>query len=177
MSGTGTLEKVKDRQGILSKIENVFGFGYATNEDLRELDMQLRDNYYSEFKTLRHTWEEIYLSALNAGLNAAGDDFKKVIQIIDRVGEKVNRADYGYAGLFDRKGHIREGELTRVFDYDKSLDSDIQGIITAVDDLYKDSEANTWTDSPNKVRNIKSLMLSFESKWDGRENQFRLMEA
>jgi len=175
MSEKNTLEKVKDKQGILAKIQNVFGLGYATKEDLRELDKKLRDLYFADFKSLRHRWEELYLAALNAG--KATDDFKKVIQIMDRVGEKVNRADYGYAGLMDRKGHIRESELARVFDYDKALNEDIQAIIGAIDQLYNDSQAEKWADAPAKARNIKSLILGFESKWDGREKQFRPMEV
>ena len=175
MSEKDTLEKVKDKQGILAKIQNVFGLGYATKEDVRELDKKLRDLYFADFKSLRHKWEELYLAALNAG--TATDDFKKVIQIMDRVGEKVNRADYGYAGLMDRKGHIRESELTRVFDYDKALSEDIQAIIRAIDDLYNDSQAEKWADAPAKARNVKSLILGFESKWNEREKQFRPMEV
>ena len=175
MSEKDTLEKVKDKQGLLAKIQNVFGLGYATKEDLRELDKKLRDFYYADFKSLRHKWEELYLAALNA--KTATDDFKKVIQIMDRVGEKVNRADYGYAGLMDRKGHIRESELTRVFDYDKALNEDIQAIIGVIDELYNDSQAEKWADAPAKARNIKSLILGFESKWDGREKQFRPLEV
>jgi hypothetical protein len=175
MSEKDTLEKVKDKQGVLAKIQNIVGLGYATKEDIRELDKKLRDLYYADFKDLRHRWEEIYLSALNAG--TATDDFKKVIQIVDRIAEKVNHADYGYAGLMDRKGHIRETELTRVFDYDKALGEDIQAMMSAVDALYSDSQAEKWTDAPSKARNIKSLILGFESKWDEREKQFRPMEA
>ena len=154
MSEKDTIEKVKDKQGLLAKIQNVFGLGYATKEDLRELDKKLRDLYYADFKSLRHKWEELYLAALNAG--KATDDFKKVIQIMDRVGEKVSRADYGYAGLMDRKGHIRESELGRVFDSDKALNEDIQAIIKAIDELYNDSQAEKWADAPVEARNIKS---------------------
>ena len=175
MSEKETIEKVKDKQGILAKIQNVFGLGYATKEDLRELDKKLRDFYYADFKSLRHKWEELYLAALNAG--TATDDFKKVIQIMDRVGEKVNRADYGYAGLMDRKGHIRESEIARVFDYDKALNEDIQAIIRGIDELYNDSQAEKWADAPAKARNIKSLILGFESKWNEREKQFRPLEV
>jgi hypothetical protein len=175
MSEKDTIEKVKDKQGLLAKIQNVFGLGYATKEDLRELDKKLRDFYFADFKSLRHKWEELYLAALNAG--KATDDFKKVIQIMDRVGEKVNRADYGYAGLMDRKGHIRENELGRVFDYDKRLNEDIEAIIKGIDELYNDSQAEKWTDAPAKARNIKSLILGFESKWDEREKQFRPLEV
>lgn len=177
MSESKTIGAVENKQGILAKIQNVFGLGYATKEDLRELDKKLRDNYYADFKALRHRWEEIYLSALNAGQKAAGDDFKKVIQVIDRVAEKVNRADYGYAGLMDRKGHVRENELARVFNYDKALDGDIQGITKAVDGLYADSEADRWTDAATKVKNIKLLLLNFESKWNNREREFRPLEV
>jgi len=177
MSGSKTLETVENKQGVLAKIQNVFGLGYATKEDLRELDKKLRDYYYADFRSLRHRWEEIYLAALNAGQKSAGDDFKKVIQIIDRVAEKVNRADYGYAGLMDRKGHIRENELAKVFDYDKSLGDNIQGVIKSVDELYRDSEADRWTDAITKVKNIKSQLLDFESKWDNREKEFRPLEA
>jgi hypothetical protein len=175
MSEKDTIEKVKDRQGLIAKIQNVFGLGYATKEDVRELDKKLRDSYFADFRSMRHKWEEIYLGAVNAG--KATDDFKKVIQVLDRLGEKVNRADYGYAGLMDRKGHIRETELTRVFDYDRTLDGDIQAITSAIQDLYNDSEAEKWSDAPDKVRNIKSLILGFESKWDEREQQFRPMEV
>jgi len=177
MSEGDTIQRVKERQGVLAKIENVFGFGYATKEDLRELDKKLRDCYYADFKSLRHKWEEIYLTALNAGLKKAGDDFKKVIQVMDRVAEKIHRADYGYAGLMDRKGHIQETELAKVFNYDKVLGNDIQGIVNAVDELYTDSEADRWTDAPIKIKNVKSLILSFESKWDGREKEFRPLEV
>jgi hypothetical protein len=175
MAEKETVEKVKDRQGMLAKIQNVLGSGYATREDLRELDRKLRDLYYADFKKLRRRWEEIYLVALNAG--KATDDFKKVIQIIDRTAEKVNRADYGYAGLMDRKGSIKETELARIFNYDKALSGEIEAIINAVNDLYTDIQAENWTETATKTKNVKSLILSFESKWDEREKQFRPLEV
>jgi hypothetical protein len=177
MSEGDTIEKVKQRQGVLAKIENLFGFGYATKEDLRELDKKLRDNYYADFKSLRHKWEEIYLTALNAGLKKTGDDFKKIMQVMDRVAEKIHRADYGYAGLMDRKGQIEENALAKVFNYDKALSNDIQGLVSSVDELYNDSEADRWADATTKIRNVKSLILGFESKWDGREKEFRPLEV
>lgn len=171
-----TIDKVKQKQGIISKIQDIFTLGYSTKEDLRELDKKLRDNFYADFKTLRHKWEEIYLEALNAK-QPNGDDYKKVIQVMDRVAEKVNRADYGYAGLMDRKGHIRENELAKVFDYDKALGDSIQGLEQAIEDLYRYTEAEDWKDTPGKVRAIKGQLLDLELKWDRREREFRPLEA
>jgi hypothetical protein len=64
-----------------------------------------------------------------------------------------------------------------VFDYDKALGDHVQAIIKAVDDLYSDSEANRWTDAVAKVRNIKNLLLDFESRWNNREKEFRPLEV
>lgn len=171
-----TIDKVKQKQGIISKIQDIFTLGYSTKEDLRELDKKLRDNYYADLKNLRHKWEEVYLEALNAR-QPNKDDYKKVIQIMDRVAEKINRADYGYAGLMDRKGHIRENELAKVFDYDKALGDSIRGLEQAIEELYKYAEGENWSDAPAKVRAIKGSLLDIEEKWDGREREFRPLEV
>ncbi len=173
---SGTIDKVKQKQGILSKIQDIFTLGYSTKEDLRELDKKLRDLYYVDFKELRHRWEEVYLEALNAKQQNS-DDYKKVIQVMDRLAEKINRADYGYAGLLDRKGHIRENELAGTFDYDKSFGDQIQTLELAVEDLYGYVEAENWNETPAKVRAIKRLLLDIETKWNDREKQFRPLEA
>ena len=61
-----TIDRVKQKQGIISKIQDIFTLGYSTKEDLRELDKKLRDNYYADFKSHAPRWEEIYFEALNA---------------------------------------------------------------------------------------------------------------
>lgn len=176
MSEKETVEKVKERQGVFARIQNVITGGYGTKEDLRELNRKLRDYYFADFKAVRHRWEEIYLAALDAGQEAVGGHFKKVLQVLDRVAEKVNRADYGYAGLMDRKGHIREKELGRILNYDRALDEDVKGIVDAVDELYRASETGEWDNVEAKVRNIKSQILDFESRWNHREEEFRPLE-
>jgi len=176
MAERETIEKVKDKQGILSDIQNFFTLGYGTKEDLRELDKKLRDLYYTDLRDVRHVWEDTYLAALDAGKATSSRDFKKVIQVLDRVLEKVRHADYGYAGLMDRKGHIREEELARVFNYDKTLSSDVESIKENVNKIYSQSEAENWTNMPAEVKKVKGLLLGFEKKWHERDKQFRPLE-
>jgi hypothetical protein len=176
MAERETIDKVKDKQGILSQIQNFFTLGYGTKEDLRELNRKLRDLYYEDLRDMRHVWEDVYLAALNAGLTASSSSFKKVIQLLDRVMEKVRHADYGYAGLMDRKGHIREEELARVFNYDKALGNDVESMKEAMNKAYSEAEAENWSDLPAGAKRIKGLLLAFEKKWRERENQFRPLE-
>ncbi len=171
-----TIEKVKGKQGALSQIQNFFTLGYGTKEDLRELDKKLRDLYYADLRDMRHVWEDVYLAALDAGLAASSRDFKKVIQVLDRVMEKVRHADYGYAGLMDRKGHIREQELARVFNYDRALSNDIESMKEAVNKTYSEAEAEEWANVPAEVKKIKGLLLGLQNKWHEREKQFRPLE-
>jgi len=175
MAERETIEKVKEKQGILSQIQNFFTLGYGTKEDLRELDRKLRDNYYADLRDMRHVWEDLYLEVLDAGY-ASSRDYKKVIQVLDRVTEKVRHADYGYAGLMDRKGHIREEELARVFNYDRALSNDLDGMKEDVNKIRMEAEAENWALIPDEVKKVKSLLLAFENKWNDREKQFRPLE-
>jgi len=86
------------------------------------------------------------------------------------------RADYGYAGLWDRKGHIREEGLARVFDFDHAFISDLDGLNEAVSKAKHEVEAENWTAVFTEVKNVKSLLLAFEDKWNEREKQFRPLE-
>ncbi|MFA5363867.1 MAG: hypothetical protein WC325_01635 [Candidatus Bathyarchaeia archaeon] len=176
MSERETIDKVKDKQGILSKIQNFLTLGYGTKEDLRELDKKLRDDYYATLRDLRHVWEDLYLTALDAGAGSSRD-YKKVIQVLDRVTEKVRHADYGYAGLMDRKGHIRENELARIFNYDKAVGTEIDNLKAAVEKARSETDAENWETVSAEVNNVKSLLLSVEDKWNEREKQFRPLEV
>jgi RNAse (barnase) inhibitor barstar len=175
LSERETIDKVKQKQGIFSKIQNFFTLGYGTKEDLRELDKKLRDLYYVELRDMRHVWEELYLAAMDANA-AQSRDFKKVIQILDRVEEKVRHADYGYAGLWDRKGHIRENELARVFNVDKGVGKDLDALKASVTTAKDEADAANWESLSAEVKNVKSLLLAFEDKWDERETKFRPLD-
>ncbi len=175
MSERETIDKVKDRQGIFSKIQNFFTLGYGTKEDLRELDRKLRDLYYVDLREMRHDWEDLYLAAMDAGM-AKSRDYKQVIQVLDRVTEKVRHADYGYAGLWDRKGHIRENELARIFNFDNAFNSELDSLKAAIAKAKGEVEAENWDALSGEVKNVKSLLLAFEDKWTEREKQFRPLD-
>ena len=171
-----TIDKVKNKQGILDRIQNFFTMGYGTKEDLRELDKKLRDLMYEDFRSLRHVWEDIYLEALNAHISISSAKFKKIILLIDRLMEKVRHADYGYSGLMDRKGHIREEELARVFNFDQVLSKDVEEIKEAITNTNNNVEDENWTNISAEIKKIKKLLLNFEDKLQERKEKFRPLD-
>ena len=173
MSEHETIEKIKSKQGILDKIQNFLTLGYGTKEDLREVDKKLRDLMYEDFRRMRHRWEDIYLEALNESVALSSRKFKKIIQVLDRVMEKVRHADYGYAGLMDRKGHIRENELARVLNFDKELSVEVDQIAQTIEKIYNNMENEEWKTISSDVKEVKTLLLSFEDKLQEREEKYR----
>ena len=171
-----TIDKVKSKQGILDRIQNFFTMGYGTKEDLRELDKKLRDFMYEDFRNLRHVWEDIYLEALTKNISISSAKFKKIIQVLDRLMEKVRHADYGYAGLMDRKGHIREEELARVFNFDQLLSKDVEEIKQAITQTNNNVEDENWTTISVEIKKIKKLLLAFEDKLQERKEKFRPLD-
>ena len=173
MSERETIDKVKSKQGILDRIQNFFTLGYGTKEDLRELDKKLRDLMYEDFRDIRHKWEDIYMEALNQNVSTPSPRFKKIIQLLDRIMEKVRHADYGYAGLMDRKGHIREEELARVLNFDQTLSKHVEDIKQFVTQTYNNMENENWTNISAEIKKIQGSLMDFEDKLQQRKEGFR----
>jgi len=72
---------------------------------------------------------------------------------------------------------IKTNELTKVFDYDKTLGTQIDGLNQLIEEIYSLVESESWNDTPPKIRNTKIMLLDIEKKWDSREQQFRPMEV
>ena len=176
MAERDTIERVKARQGIVSKLQNLFLRGFATKEDLRELDKQMRDTQYQTLREMRHTWEDVYLNILDAETKLSKRDLKRVLQVLDIVMSKIRRADYGYAGLWDRKGQINENEIARVFNFDKALSQDIAGLEDAIQKINRNVDDENWIEAREDLKQVKKLLYNLQDKWNQRENLFRPLE-
>jgi len=172
-----TIERVKARQGLLSKVQNLFLFGYATKEDLRELDKKMRDDQYRALCDIHHTWEQIYRSILEAGIKISNQDLKRVLLVLDRVMANIRRADYGYAGLWDRKGQINENELARIFNFDRTVSIDIENMTETVRSISRNIDEENWIKTRTDIKQVKQLLYALEVKWNERENLFRPLEV
>ncbi len=169
----GTSEPKKTtRNGILDNIENFLTSNYGKKEDLRALDKTLREGFYTEFIAIRHRWEKVYLGILEADQNTLGRECKKVIQIMDRLAASVNRADYGYAPIFDRVEKIQEKELTRMLEYDKSLGANIAQISKDVEAAEDSLDQINWPQMRINIEALKKTLSAFDESWRNRKQAF-----
>lgn len=160
------------RNGILDEIENNILSGYGKKEDLRALDKSLRDQYYDELTTLRHQWEKIYLEVLEVGQSAIGAECKVAIQTLDRVSSSINRAEYGYAPLFDRVQKTQNDVLSRVLQYDRNLVNIISRLRADVNSIEAPLRTTSWSKVQSLVESINGDLNDIENGWKNRKNVF-----
>jgi hypothetical protein len=157
------------RSGLFEDIENFVTSGYGKKEDLRAFDKNLREKYYAELMDLRHKWEKIYLEVLESGQTIIGKECKVAIQTIDRLASVVNRAEYGYAGLFDRVNKIREQSLGSILEYDKDLVQHLSKLNQDVTEAEAALRAAVWPVFKTTVVTLNQDLQLFEEKWNRRK--------
>jgi hypothetical protein len=176
-SEKSTIDEVKSEQSLISKIQDVLLFGKGTREDLKEFDMQLREDYYKEISGLRQKLEEVYLELLDYKQPPLNRKFKTIIQTLDRIKAQVNRATYGYAPLFNRTGQIGSNELARVFNYDKEFGEYLTRLRQSEDNVAKSVGEKDWKAVSDGVDNMKAVLIDTERRWKEREKFFRSKEV
>lgn len=162
-------QKKSDIKSVFDRIGNVIAPGYGNMEDLRALDKALRDQYNLELMNLRHQWEKIYLGVLEAGQSVIGRECKYVIQTIDRLAATINRADYGYAPLFDRVENIQGEALKSVLDYDRGLAVDLIKLGESSGKAEAAMKSATWSILASLVDGFNNDLRIFEEKWGKRK--------
>ena len=175
MSEKDTISRVKSQQSLMSKIQDILMFGKGTREDLKEFDMELREDYHKEISDIRKRWETVYLEILDSqpSLNRR---FKTIIQTLDRIKEQVNRATYGYAPLFNRTGQIGSDELARVFNYDKQFGEYLNRLRESEDNVISSVDSKDWVAVSTGLDNMKAVISDTERRWKDREKYFRSKE-
>jgi hypothetical protein len=169
VTGTPREQNKPTSSGILENIENILTSGYGKKEDLRALDKTLRDQYYTELMDLRHLWEKAYLEVLEAGQTVIGQEFKEAIQTIDRLASTVNRADYGYAPLFDRVKKIQGESLKNILECDRGLAENLIHLGEEVGKIEATIKTSTWPMVSSLVDDLNHDLRMFEESWSKRK--------
>ncbi|OLD02178.1 hypothetical protein AUG19_06590 [archaeon 13_1_20CM_2_54_9] len=169
-SGGSIFERTKAQTGLLEKIELVIpGFrGYKEKELRRESDRLLRNLIYQKLSDAEAQVKDAYRALVNEGASEAWDDTDHLIARMDRINERINHSEYGYAGFFDAI-KVREPDLDRMMDYDDKLLEMSETIAKAAFDLKDSVDNSRLQEARGKVTDAMKAVNALETAYNGRK--------
>jgi len=162
-------QKVAADSNIIKKLQRVIpGFkGYRAKEDLRESDKLLRSFLADELEGVRTLLQEA-MDALseNADLENTGK-VQGAIDNLDYAIEKTAHAEAGYAA-YDAAITVKEGALTKLYDYDNSLFMAIPKMKETAQAIKDAAVGETL--KPAESTGMVSLVKNFQKMLDDRKH-------
>ena len=145
-------DRVKSQTGILEKIELLVpGFhGYKEKEMRRESDKLIRNQIYQKLSDAEAQAKDIYRALVNQGANDTWDDTDHLLARLDRIMERINHSEYGYAGFFDST-KVREPDLDRMMGYDMQLIQMADNVTTSIQSLKDVLDNDRLQEAKGKV--------------------------
>jgi len=155
------------RTGLEKLIGKIPGYkGYKEKEMRRESDKLLRETIARQMEVQRQRMDELQKQLITAGrfeyLDEMGNAVTKLQTFIDRV----RKATYGYAGLFDAV-RVREEELDRLYDFDNQLLEYAERLSAALDNLETSIPGGEGL--AEAVRQVLSICAEANRAFDERE--------
>jgi len=163
-------EKAKSETALLEKIMRYIpGFrGYKEKELRREADKLLREKMYRVLVETKDGLKETYRGLVEARVTEVWDDIDRLIAKFDRISERINHAEYGYAGFFNVV-KVREPDLDRMIKFDLSLLERVEGIKKSVSELKEDTLADKFEKARVKILELHKSIDSFEKIYNQRK--------
>lgn len=173
MSQTGEnfYARTKTQTGLLEKIELIIpGFrGYKEKELRRESDKLVRNQIYQKLYEAEAQVKDTYRDLVNQGAKDSWDDTDHLVARMDRITQRINHAEYGYAGFFDAV-KVKEPDLDRMMAFDDQLLQQTDTITSAVQALKDTVDSGKLQDARGKVLDATKAVDALELAYNGRKD-------
>ena len=160
-SEKGWLERIADKIPGLK--------GYREKESRRDTDKRLREHLASLVDQARRTLEGQKRELMAKGRLDILDDADRVARKMQKCGDQLRFATYGYSGFFDQV-KVREEELDKIYRYDESLLGGVQAL---------DGQGSGVLASPDPAKALSELEAAVEAldrRIEGRKQIFQTPE-
>jgi len=163
-------DRVKSQTGILEKIELLVpGFhSYKEKEMRRESDKLIRNQIYQKLSDAEAQAKDIYRALVNQGANDTWDDTDHLLARLDRIMERINHSEYGYAGFFDST-KVKEPDLDRMMGYDMQLIQMADNVTTSIRSLKDVLDNDRLQEAKGKVSEAMKVVDALENAYNGRK--------
>lgn len=163
---TEVTDNFKDKGGFWQKI--IPGYhGYKQKEMRRESDKILREHLV---KMLKDSKKEI-TSIQDDAVSDAPDLVPKIEDLLtefDTFVKKVQYANYGMGGMFDTE-KIKEPELDKLIEFDKSVIETIMSLQSGIKDLG----TNLKDEGAAKIKQLRSFIKDAQQYYGQRDEYIR----
>ena len=162
-------KKVEEDRGLIKKIELVIpGFrGYRKREDLRIADSLLRSQLADRIRIVRRNIESCRDSLTKKMEFDFLEDAGSLVNQIAMIEGKIRHAEQGYTGV-SPDYRIEEDELNRLYEWDLSLISHIDELITSATTLQQaissDDKQSMRQELGNMNEKLQGFMEIFEKR-------------
>ena len=168
------LDFIKSKESFLEKIKRIIpGYdGYANRDNARELDTQLRSQLALKLEQNRSKIRNTISNFSRYNRLFQATDIDKIEKKNDTAIAKFRSAARGYSGAFDVV-KIMDEKLSKIYDFDASLITNVEEIGVLFDNLLSISEANQ--DTREAESKVYAALTNLINKFDEREAELRTM--
>lgn len=170
-SGKAFYDRSKTQTGLMEKIELIIpGFrGYKEKELRRESDRLVRNQIYQKLYEAESQVKDAYRALVNNGVSEAWDDTDHLVARLDRVTQRINHSEYGYAGFFDAM-KVKEPDLDRMMVFDDQLLQEADTVTQAIEALKDSVDNGRFQEARAKVADATKAVDALELAYNGRKD-------
>jgi hypothetical protein len=160
------MDGARERRNLLERIGSYIpGFkGFMERETRREVDKMQRDWMAAQVDRSRQALQGKIRDWSRSGSLANLDLASSLEKLLDRFANRIRHADYGYTGFFDAV-KIYEEELEKIYQFDLSLVTVVEGLAGAIDALPS-------TAAEEELRNMLQAVEQADRTFDERSTIF-----
>ncbi len=130
------VDRARDRRNLLERlVSKIPGFkGYQEREMRREVDKMQRDWLAAQVDRARQAVQKKVREWSRGGSLENLDLASSLEKLLDRLGNRIRHADYGYTGFFDAV-KVWEDELERLYEFDLAMCERVEGLAAQIKGL------------------------------------------
>ncbi|MBS7628014.1 hypothetical protein KEJ36_04300 [Candidatus Bathyarchaeota archaeon] len=165
------LEEIRRGRAALEVLESVIpGYrGYKEREMRRETDRLVRNILYERLIRAKDAIRIAYFSIVERGLSNLYEGMNRLNAVMDRVSERVNHAEYGYAGFFDAI-KVKEEALDRMLSFDANLLKVVQEVEDMGQKLMAAGSTEPATSIKERLDALMGSLRELETIFNERKN-------
>lgn len=159
----GVLERFEAKKPLRSKIYNLLTMGYKDRERIREADKLVRQTISRGFKGMQGKIGYC-TSLMTKSLKIENlDDFQRLSKQCDRISEKIEHAEHGYAPHFSL-ADVKKEQLKEFYNFDMKLLDDLTALDTDITQLVSMVDSGSEFEAGQKSNELKKKLDEIESK-------------